>query len=232
MPFSSLFLITLLFLVSIDKNFTSPNFSLVNEVDLNRILRFEIFLHKDGQLCAAHVILRYEPISSSFESPKNVIKAKDPRLHQIEVTVPTFLTKPSPKGTHQIELLDQRAVVEEVVSSNSMQEEETVGLFEVVDSKEDFEVFDQPDLTESSGTTPRPLPFAQINSNQESTDIPKGRSYGNPMQEKYQPPLATGVTCERIHTRNGYPDPFSHSSSYLYLSYRGPIEEKEEGKEG
>uniref|UniRef100_A0A7N2LNW7 Uncharacterized protein n=1 Tax=Quercus lobata TaxID=97700 RepID=A0A7N2LNW7_QUELO len=40
-----------------DKNHTAPNFGLVNKADLNRILRSEIFLHLDEQLCAADVIL-------------------------------------------------------------------------------------------------------------------------------------------------------------------------------
>ena len=34
---------------------------LVNFKDLNRILRLEIFLPKDGELRAAHVILGYKP---------------------------------------------------------------------------------------------------------------------------------------------------------------------------
>jgi len=60
-----------------DRLFTTPNFNLVNREDLNRILQCKIFLHKDGQLRVAHIILRFTPISSSFQSPKNVIKAKD-----------------------------------------------------------------------------------------------------------------------------------------------------------
>ena len=63
-----------------DKNFNAPNFNFVNEPDFTRILKSEIFLHTDGQLRVAHVILGYKPISSRFQSPKYVIKAKDPRL--------------------------------------------------------------------------------------------------------------------------------------------------------
>ena len=104
--FCTLCLITLLLLVSTDKHFTTPNFNLVNKEDLNRIIRSEIFLYTDGQLRAAYVLLRYKPISSSFQSPKNVIKAKDPRLHRLNVAVPGFLTGPPPKETHQVELPD------------------------------------------------------------------------------------------------------------------------------
>ena len=44
-------------------------------------------------------------------------------------------------------------------------------MIEVVDTEEDFEVFDPLDPTESPGTTSRPLPPNQINSNQELADI-------------------------------------------------------------
>nr|POE52479.1 hypothetical protein CFP56_77091 [Quercus suber] len=83
----------------VDKQFTTPNFNLVNHEDLNRILQSEIFLHKDEQLRAAHVILGYKPISSSFQSPKHIIKAKDPRLPLIDVAVLGFIASPPPKET-------------------------------------------------------------------------------------------------------------------------------------
>ena len=71
----------------------------MNREDLNRISKSKIFLHKEGQLRAAHVILGYISISISFQSPKHVIKAKDPRLAKIDVAVPGFLTGPPLKGT-------------------------------------------------------------------------------------------------------------------------------------
>nr|POF09436.1 hypothetical protein CFP56_33391 [Quercus suber] len=52
----------------------------------------------DGQLCAIHIILRYKPISSSFQSPKYIIKVKDPQLKQINVAVPRFLASPPPEA--------------------------------------------------------------------------------------------------------------------------------------
>ena len=125
-------------------------------------------------MCVAHIILGYKPISSSFQSPKNIIKAKDPRLHQINVAMPGFLIGPPLEGTHQVELPNQRATEEEVISSDSTQEEEATRVFEVVDSEEeDFEIFDQPHPTKSLSNTSRPLPSAQINSNQEPADIPE-----------------------------------------------------------
>lgn len=75
----------------VDKDFTTKNRGLVNFEDLNYILRSEIFLHKDGQLRAAHVILGYTPISTCFQSPKNVIKTKDPRLAWIDIDIKGFL---------------------------------------------------------------------------------------------------------------------------------------------
>ncbi|KAL0009695.1 hypothetical protein SO802_004803 [Lithocarpus litseifolius] len=73
---------------------------LVNFTDLNQILRSEIFLHKDGQLRVAHVILGYKPFTKRFQSLKNVIKARDARLALIDVAAPSFLlTKPPPMGT-------------------------------------------------------------------------------------------------------------------------------------
>ena len=100
-----------------DKYSTIPNFSLVNELDLTRILKAEIFVHTDGQLRAAHIILGYDPISSSFQAPKYVIKAKDLRLHQINIAVSIFLTGPALEGTQLVELPFQLTAEEEVTPS-------------------------------------------------------------------------------------------------------------------
>ena len=75
---------------------TAPAKHLVNFKDLNRILRAEIFLHRDGQLQAAHVILGYKPSTKRFQSLKSVIRAKDPRLALIDVAVPGFLLSEPP----------------------------------------------------------------------------------------------------------------------------------------
>ena len=100
-----------------DKYSTIPNFSLVNELDLTRILKAEIFVHTDGQLRAAHIILGYDPISFSFQAPKYVIKAKDLRLHQINIAVSIFLTGPALEGTQLVELPFQLTAEEEVTPS-------------------------------------------------------------------------------------------------------------------
>ena len=89
----------------VDKYHTAPNKNLVNFPDLNRILRSEIFLHKDSQLRAVHIILGFKPISKGFQSPKNVIRAKDKRLALINVAFPGFLlTDPPLVGTQDTQL--------------------------------------------------------------------------------------------------------------------------------
>lgn len=67
--------------------------------NLYRILQSEIFLHRDRQLWAVHVIHGFKLISTHFQSPKHVIKAKDLRLVLIDVVVPKFLIGPLAPGT-------------------------------------------------------------------------------------------------------------------------------------
>ena len=72
----------------------------MNQASLDKILKAEVFVHIDGQLRAAHLILDCIPISKGFQTPKCVIKVKDPWLHQISVATPSFLTTyPLPEGT-------------------------------------------------------------------------------------------------------------------------------------
>ena len=87
------------FVFSADEFHTVPNKNIVNFTDLNWILQLEIFLHRDGQLRVVHVILGFKPISTRFQSPKHVVKAKNLRLVLIDVVVPSFLIKPPPSGT-------------------------------------------------------------------------------------------------------------------------------------
>ena len=123
-----------------DKYSAIPNFSLVNETNLIKILKAEIFVHINGQLRVTHIILGYDPISSSFQAPKYVIKANDPRLHHINIAVPSFLASPALEGTQLIELPFQCTVEEEATLSQPTPEE-TAKVVEVSDSEEDFEVF-------------------------------------------------------------------------------------------
>jgi len=49
-----------------DKRYVVPHLSLVNVVDLNRVLRSEVFVSEDRQLRAVHLILDFEPLSDNF----------------------------------------------------------------------------------------------------------------------------------------------------------------------
>ena len=73
---------------------------------MDNILRAEVFIHDDNQLWAAYLILGYKLISTGFQAPKCVIRAKDPLLHHISVAVPGFLLPEGasvPKGTLSIQ---------------------------------------------------------------------------------------------------------------------------------
>ena len=48
-------------------------------------------MNDDGQRCAAHLILDYEPISRTFLDVGNSIRANDYRLAHIDVSQPGFL---------------------------------------------------------------------------------------------------------------------------------------------
>ncbi|KAK9984979.1 hypothetical protein SO802_034504 [Lithocarpus litseifolius] len=145
-----------------DRHAAVPKFRLVNKDSLDKILEAEVFVNSDGQFRAAYIILGYKPISSSFQAPKCVIKAKDPCLHRISVAAPGFLlhegasipegtlptfpifegvpiTKPPPQGTP-----DEAASSQ---PSNQEEDEETKKQKEVVevsDFEDLYEAFAQP----------------------------------------------------------------------------------------
>ena len=88
-----------------EKSATTKRQSLVNLELLNRILRFEIFLHKDGQLRTVHVILGFTLIWNHFQKSKHVIKTRDSRLALVNVAAEGFISIPPPEETQTIELL-------------------------------------------------------------------------------------------------------------------------------
>ena len=59
---------------------------------LNYLLRSQIFVNDDEQLRAVHLILDFEPISTSFLDVGNSIRADDYRLARIDISRPSFLT--------------------------------------------------------------------------------------------------------------------------------------------
>ena len=69
-----------------DKTQTNPRLSLINFLALNYLLRSQIFVNNNGQLCAAHLILDYEPLSRTFLDISNSIRANDYHLAHIDVS--------------------------------------------------------------------------------------------------------------------------------------------------
>ena len=80
-------------IVFVDKRHIVPRLSLVNIADLNRDLRSKVFMIKDRQLRAVHLILDFEPISDNFQEVGHTIRAVDHRLRKIEVSVLGFLAQ-------------------------------------------------------------------------------------------------------------------------------------------
>ena len=97
-------------------------------------------MNDDGQFCAVHLILDYEPISRTFLDVSNSIRANDHRLAHIDVSRPGFLTPydlppvdyPIPQGIpfpaqplQQVPL--RQDIVEEGAASSSSLEKEIDG---------------------------------------------------------------------------------------------------------
>ena len=170
----------------VDKNATTPNFNLVNQLSLDKILKAEVFVHKDGQLRVAHLILDYIPISKSFQAPKCVIKARDPQLHWISVIAPGFLitgpipegmltTDPIPEGILKVALPPPHTT-EEATSSNlavtKEEEEKEEEVVEVSDSEDEVEVFNQTLSLETSIGDLEQLSPSQSSHHRGSTSTP------------------------------------------------------------
>ena len=50
-----------------------------------------MFVNKDRQLRMVHLILDFEPLSDNFQEMGHAIRAGDPRLRRIDVSVLGFL---------------------------------------------------------------------------------------------------------------------------------------------
>ena len=117
-----------------------------------------MFIHSDGQLKVAHLILGYTPISKSYQASKCLIKAKDPCLHWITIAAPSFLTigpipegmlttNPIPECIPKVALPPQYTTGEATSSHPTIikeEEEKEEEIVEVSDSENEFEVFNQP----------------------------------------------------------------------------------------
>ena len=76
-----------------DKRHIAPKLNLVNVAGLNKLLRLEVFMSEDRQLRAVHLILDFKPLSDNFQDVGHTIKAGDPRLAWINVSVLGFLAR-------------------------------------------------------------------------------------------------------------------------------------------
>ena len=132
-----------------DKHAAEPNFNLANKQSLDKIFQVEVFGHKDSQLQAAHLILEYTPFSSSFQAPKCAIRAKDPRLHLINIVVPSFLNPGlGPQGVLKVKPILQLKAEDEATPlqptiEKEEEEKEEEEVVEVPYSRDNFEVFNQ-----------------------------------------------------------------------------------------
>ena len=59
--------------------------------DLNFVLRFEIFVHRDGQLCASHLILSMDSVYSIWQPFSQALIVDSPFLSYIDVRHANFL---------------------------------------------------------------------------------------------------------------------------------------------
>ena len=129
---------------------------LVNRASLDRILQSEVYVNEaDGQLRVAHLILGYMPISRSFQAPKCVIKAKDPRLHRISVAYEGFVVLegiPLPENipfTQSLPVATLSAGIPSLspilqANEEGKEEKEEQGFVDLTESVDEFEAFNQP----------------------------------------------------------------------------------------
>ena len=80
-------------IVFANKRHVAPRLSLVYIADLNRVLRSKVFMSEDKQLRAVHLILDFEPILDNFQEMGHAIRAGDPRLYGIDISIPRFLAQ-------------------------------------------------------------------------------------------------------------------------------------------
>jgi len=100
----------------------------------------------NNQLRAAHLILGYMSISRAFQAPKCVIKARNPRLHRINIAVEGFLLLEGAlllKGVPLVSSSSSRPVVKEVEEKTEKEEE----VIELGSFEDEFEVFNRAQLS-------------------------------------------------------------------------------------
>ena len=125
----------------VDKRHVAPKLSHTNNAAFNYLLRSEIFISEDRQLCVVHLILDFQPISEIYQDIGNAIKAGDQRLACIDVSCPGFLAQhdlphvalplqqvlPEAAATPEEEIASSRLSLEEEIDKFHFEEEENLG---------------------------------------------------------------------------------------------------------
>ena len=57
------------------------------------MLRVKVFVSKDRQLRAVHLILDFKPLSDKFQDVDHAIRVGDPQLARIDFSMPKFLAQ-------------------------------------------------------------------------------------------------------------------------------------------
>ena len=121
---------------------------LVNWVDLETILKAEVFVNEgDNQVRAAHKILGYDFVQKSFLAPKYVIRAKNPRLHRITVAEHSFLLPEGSPAQGGATLVGSSSS-HQAVEAEEVRAESEEKVTELGQSEDEFGAFDQVDLSE------------------------------------------------------------------------------------
>ena len=179
---------------------TKPLLRLVKRASLDRILQFEVYVNEaDGQLRATHLILGYMPISHTFQAPRCVIKAEDPRLHRISVAYEGFVvlkgipllenipfTQLLPVATLSAVIPSLLPILQE--KEEGKEEKEEQGFVDLTESVDEFEAFDQPS---SPNSLPEEMGIQRKPQNSLMKFIEDQRRRGGPgkfVQPKLPPP--------------------------------------------
>ena len=141
--------------VFVDKRHVAPCHSLVNIAHLNKVLRFDVFVSEDRQLKAVHLILDFKPILDNFQEVGHMIRAGDPRLRMIDVSVLGFLAREDIVLAElpPIFALPKAAIPREETTSSRLSLEEEIDQFQL---KEEEEVRANPvEISDSKGELDR-----------------------------------------------------------------------------
>ena len=115
-----------------DKRHVALKLSLTNVAALNYLLRSEIFVSEDRQLWALYLILDFEPILEIYQEIGHAIRAGDPWLARIDMSILNFLAweyLSSVVLPLQRALLEAAAVPREEIASSCLSLEEEIEKF-------------------------------------------------------------------------------------------------------